>query len=87
MLSFRIVVLPAGEGLRDAAELDEAIDVRKDGVRRDAKDRNPGLHDPCRPGSNPAVTTVGSPAYCWTIDSSPVYRNPIWKSTRNGTVP
>ena len=72
MLSFRIVVLPRARALRDAAELDEAIDVGEDGVGRDSKNRDPGLHEPCRPGSNPAVTTSESPAYCWTIESSPV---------------
>jgi hypothetical protein len=28
-----------------------------------------------------------SPAYCWMIERRPVYRNPIWKRTRNGSVP
>ena len=32
-------------------------------------------------------STTLSPENCWTMESRPVYRKPIWNSTRNGSVP
>src|SRR5688500_3879165 len=34
-----------------------------------------------------ALSITSSPVYCCRIERSPVYRNPIWKSIRNGRVP
>ena len=64
--------LAGRERVGHAGELDEAIDVRKDGVGRDSENGDSGFHEPCRPGCDPAATTIGSPAYCWTIESRPV---------------
>ena len=73
MLSLRIVVLPGGERVGDAGEVDQAIDVGEDGVGRDPEDRDLGLHlNPDGQAASPAATTSESPAYCWTIESRPV---------------
>ena len=49
------------EGDGDAREIDEAIDVGKDGLGRDAENRNPRRHLPL---ATCVFSTTGSPAYC-----------------------
>ena len=52
------------ERLRGAPEIHESIDIGKDGVWRDANDRDQCSHEPCWPGCRPADITSESPAYC-----------------------
>src|ERR1019366_2274307 len=63
--------LAGRERIGHAAQLEQAIDLREDGIGSDSEDCDLGRHDPWRSGSRPVATTE-SPAYCWTIDRSPV---------------
>src|SRR5688572_28294876 len=85
-------------GVADGHCVDDSVpaDLRRS-RRRDAKAQRILLNEKlCDSASGRAAywlsdscvfSTTLSPENCWTMESRPVYRKPIWNSTRNGRVP
>src|SRR5581483_3119891 len=59
----------ARQRARDARDVEQAIDVGEDGIGLNPEDRDLRLHFPL---ATCVLRTTDSPAYCWTIDRTPV---------------